>query len=80
MFRLSQFSVISKSYPSVNQVSAEGGNACFGSKCEELNVSESSLLSFAKSLDDLIVQRLDEIGRHGAIAGLNEGVDRHAGH
>lgn len=28
---------------------------------------------------DLIAERLDEIGQRGAIAGLDEGLDRHAG-
>jgi hypothetical protein len=35
-------------------------------------------LLFPERTLQLVVQRLDQVGKHGAIAGLNEGFDRHA--
>src|SRR5258708_8822639 len=34
----------------------------------------------AERAHQLVVQRLDQVGEHGAVAGLHEGFDRHAGY
>src|SRR6266446_9834651 len=36
-------------------------------------------LPLAERAHQLVVQRLDQVGQHGAVAGLHEGFDRHAG-
>src|SRR6266403_556491 len=37
-------------------------------------------LPLAERAHQLVVQRLDQVGQHGAVAGLHEGFDRHAGY
>src|SRR5262245_55041920 len=47
------------------------------STCREAACSRSPL---AEGAQDLIVQRLGEVGDHGAVVGLHEGLDWHSRH
>src|SRR5690606_9542742 len=39
-----------------------------------------AILFLAEGAGQLIVEGLHQVGEHGALAGLHEGLDRHAGH
>lgn len=49
-------------------------------RCLGKRTAYGRLSPLAKGFDDLILERLDEIGQNGAVLRLQEGLDRHAGH
>src|SRR5262245_9673236 len=57
-----------------------GGNMRPYSKLSTCRGPQPSRSALAEGAQDLIVQRLGEVGDHGAVVSLHEGLDRHSRH
>src|SRR5262245_64764477 len=57
-----------------------GGNMRPYSKLSTCGGPQPGRLPLAEGAQDLIVQRLGEVGDHGAVVGLHERLDRHSRH